>query len=100
MKVRKRFITDVVENYKKNHKKEYKAFLEIMKVRKAGLEDRNYAELNGATEIRNAMSMPEGIAVALETVLTGTDEPAFGEPKGELKWFTKKFPEFLIPNKY
>ena len=99
MKIRKQFIKDVVENYKKNHKKEWKAFLEVMEFRRSNLNDKSYAELNGAKEIRHAMSMPEGIMVAFEQVLKGDEKP-FGEQKGELKWFRSKYPEFFISNKY
>ena len=100
MKTRRKFICDVVENYKEQHKEEYKAFLELMKHRKSDSNDKKFAELNGAKEIRVAMSMPEGIDTVFSVVLTGEKEEKFGEPKGELKWFTKKYPQFLISNKY
>jgi len=98
-KIRRQFIKDVVEAYKKNHKKEWEAFLEVMKFRKSSLNDKSFGELNGASEIRHAMSMPEGIKSAFDHVLKEEELP-FGEPKGEIKWFKSKFPEFFISNKY
>jgi hypothetical protein len=93
MKIRKQFICDVVDKYKKDHAKEYKEFLTYIEFRRSNAQDKKFAKLKGTTEMRLACSIPQGIMNALDFALK--EEKLF-EPKGELKWFVKKFPQFLI----
>ena len=87
----------MVEKYIKDHPDEYKQFLKYIEFRRSNSNDKKFAQLKGTSEIRLAASIPDGIMNALTYVLT--DEKLF-EPKGELKWFLKKFPQFLIPRSY
>lgn len=98
MTSRRKFIIDIIENYKRNHPEEYSNFLDLMDYRRAVLNDKKYAKID--SEIRKAITMPDGIYNTIVYVLNGVDEEKFLEPKGEMKWFIKKFPEFLISNSY
>jgi hypothetical protein len=99
MKTRRQFIKDVVENYIENHREEYDKFLRMMEWKRANLADKKHAELD-VKEIRCAFSIPDGLYNTLRYVLNGYDEPKLGGVKGEMKWFVKKFPQFLLPLKY
>jgi hypothetical protein len=96
MEIRKKYITDVVEAYKRNHKEEMKKFKELMKQRRAKLKDKNLATFTDKKG-RVSVSIPEGLWSALDMTI---DDPQFLEAEGEIKWFAKKFPEFLIPYEY
>jgi hypothetical protein len=93
MTIRKKFIMDVVEKYKKDYPKEYQDHLKYVEFRRSNAEDKQFATLKGTSEIRVAAVIPDGIMNVLEYALK---EERLFEPKGELKWFLKKFPEFLI----
>jgi hypothetical protein len=93
MKIRRKFICDVIDKYKKDHPQEYKDFLKYIEFRRSNADDKKFAKIKGTSEIRLVCTMPEGIVNAFEYAFT--EEKLF-EPKGELKWFVKKFPEFLI----
>lgn len=97
--VRRQFITDVVEFYIKNYPEEYKDFLRYIAERRAMLNDKNFGGLKGTTEMRVGVSVPTKCYNSFQYVLKGEEKP-FGEPKGEMKWFTKKFPQFVLPNTY
>jgi hypothetical protein len=97
---RQLFIKDMVEKYKKDYKSEYKSFLELMEQRRAEMKDKKTAKVQGTSEMRNAVSIPDKLMNTLMYVLNGVDEPKFLEPKGEIKWFVKKYKEFLLPNSY
>lgn len=97
---RQKFIIDVVEKYKKDYSKEYASFLSLVEHRRADMADKKHAKVQGTSEMRKAVSIPTKIMNVMTYVMNGVDEPKFLEPKGEMKWFTKKFPEFLIPNHY
>ncbi len=88
----------MVEKYQKENKEEYQTFLEALRWRKADLKDKNFGEVTN--EIRAAISLPEKLANMLMYVLNGTNDLQFGEPKGEMKWFIKKYPQYKLPNKY
>jgi len=97
---RQRFISDMVDKYKKDYKDEYKSFLELIVQRRKEMQDKKHAKIQGASEMRNAVSIPDKLMGVLTYVLNGVEEPKFLEPKGEMKWFIKKHKEFLIPNSY
>jgi hypothetical protein len=90
----------MVEKYKKDYAEEYGKFLDLIEYRRSIAKDKRYANLQGTTEIRNAVSIPDRLFNMFAYVMKGIDEPRFLEEKGEMKWFIKKFPEFLIPKSY
>lgn len=90
----------MVEKYKKDYPEEHKAFLDLMKVRRAKLNDKSFGKLKGTSEMRNAVSVPDKLMNIMAYVFNGVEEERFLDPKGEMKWFIKKFPEFLISNSY
>jgi len=96
-KHRREFICDVVEKYKKDYPEDYKKFLDIIEYKRSELKDKKLAKVKGNDEMRLVASIPQGILNVLNYALE--DEKIF-EPKGELKWFIKKFPQFLIPRSY
>jgi hypothetical protein len=100
MNIRQKFIIDTVERYKKDNKDEYKEFCKMVKGRRKAIADERTAKLDGAKEIRSAASVPEKIFATLIYVLNGVDEPKFLGDTKEIKWFVKKYPEFLIPSQY
>lgn len=96
---RQRFIIDMVEKYKKDYPKEYSNFLDVVEYRRA-MSDKKLGKLKGVNEIRNAATIPDKLFNLLAYVFNGVDESKFLESKEEMKWFIKKFPEFLIPKSY
>jgi len=98
-KIRKQFIKDVVESYIKKYPDEYESFLRQHIYRKAIMKDRNFGRVEKSGELRVGLSMPQRIHDTFAYVLKGDEKP-FGEEKGEMKWFAKKFPQFLLPNNY
>lgn len=90
----------MVEKYKKDYPEEYKEFLKLMEYRRSQMVDKKLGKLNGVSEMRNAVSIPDRLMNLLAYVLEGVENEKFLEPKGEMKWFVKKFPEFLIPVSY
>lgn len=97
MNVRKQFIIDVVEKYKKDYPEKYKAFLKLIEFRRSNADDKMYGTLNGEKEIRVPLSLPDGIMNAFEVSLK--EEPIFSK-QSELKWFIKKFPQFTISRSF
>jgi hypothetical protein len=100
MTIRRKFICDAVDYYKRNNVEDYSKFLDIIEFKRSQLEDPKYAKLVGATEFRQLGTLPKQLADQLYYVLDGVSEPRFLEKEGETKWFFKKFPEFLIPRNY
>lgn len=100
-KIRQQFIIDVVNSYIKKYPDEYADFLRHHNYRKIMMSDKNFGVVKGekARELRVGLSMPQRIHDTFTYVLKGDEKP-FGEVKGEMKWFTKKFPQFLLPNNY
>lgn len=96
MTIRKKYITDVVELYKKKHKEEYKVFVKATRKKRDKLNDKNTARFAMVDDGRHVASIPEGLFVALDVF----DYPRFLEEKEEQKWFLKKYPEFLVPYTY
>lgn len=99
-KLRAKFIEDVIDRYKKENVHEYSVFLALMDQRRAKLHNKKTGAVRGQTEMRVALSSPEKLMNQLTYVLNGRTEPKFLEPKGEMKWFVKKYQEFLIPSQY
>lgn len=97
---RQQFIKDMVEKYKKDYPKEYQEFLKVMEQRRAEMKDKKHAKLQGTSEMRNAVSIPDKLFNVMSYVFNGVDEEAFLYPKGEMKWFIKKYKEFLLPKSY
>lgn len=90
----------MVEKYKKDYPEEYKEFLALMDRRREQLGDKRLGNIQGTSEMRNAVSIPDRLFNLMSYVFNGVSEEKFLEPKGEMKWFVKKFPEFLIPRSY
>jgi len=97
MTIRKQFICDVVEKYKKDYPEKYQSFLKLIEFRRSNADDKMYGTLNGEKEIRVPLSLPDGIMNAFEVSLK--EEPIFTK-QSELRWFIKKFPEFTISRSY
>jgi len=97
MNIRRKFIIDMVEKYKDDYPLEFYKFSYLMEQRRSEMKDKKHGKLNGTTEMRAAVSLPDRLANALFYVFNGVTEDKFLEPKGEMKWFIKKFPEFLLP---
>lgn len=99
MNIRRQFITDCVESYKKKNRVDYDLFVDQVKKRRDGMLDKNLGHLKGEKELRLALSIPEKLYRMLEIAFTEEDKRLL-EGKGEMRWFVKKYPEFLIPNEY
>ncbi|MEA1925850.1 MAG: hypothetical protein U9M90_01210 [Patescibacteria group bacterium] len=99
MDIRRAYIQDVVKKYKRSHPEEYEMFVEQVKKRRAKLADPKYASIDKEKDIRLAVSLPQKVSKMFDYAMNGVDEKRFGEVKGEMEWFVKKYPEFLIPNK-
>ena len=100
MKTRRRFIVDIVEKWKKDYPEEYKEWLKLIKWKREQLKDKKFAEAEGVGEMRKAASIPDKIHNQLSYVLNGVDEKPFLQEEGEMKWFVKKYPEFLLSKSY
>jgi hypothetical protein len=98
MTIRRKFICDLVEQYKRNNAEEYGKFLDVIEYRRSQLSDQKLAKIKGITEVRLAFSIPSKLSDQLFHFLNGVSEERFLDAKGEMKWFCKQFPEFLIPN--
>lgn len=97
MTIRKQFIIDIVENWKKNYPDEYKNWLNFIEWKRSAMKDK-FGSVD--KEIRKGVSVPNRLYNQIIYVLDGINEPFFLEQKGEMKWFIKKFPEFLISETY
>jgi len=100
MNLRRKFICDAVDYYKRNNVEDYAKFLDIVEYKRNQLNDPRYAKLVGVSEVRHLGSIPKKLADQMYHVFDGVTEERFLDKKGETKWFFKKFPEFLIPNSY
>lgn len=89
----------MVEKYKRENTEDYSQFLDLIQWKRQVLDDKNSAKIK-VGEMRLAVSIPQKLLNQLTLVLNGIEEERFLEAKGEMKWFTKKFPEFLIPYSY
>lgn len=98
MTTRQKFITDLIERYKKSNKDDYDQFVKQMKWRRKQLKDGKHASWNQDDNIRTAVSMPQKLHNMIEFGLKG--EKRFGEEEGELVWFAKRHKEFLLPTEY
>jgi GTPase involved in cell partitioning and DNA repair len=100
MTSRQALIIDFTEKYKKDNKEEYKAICKEVKKRRRKLFDTK-SGLVKDKKGRAAASIPQTLFGWLDFAL---DNPRFidDSPEGtkELKWFLKKYPEFLIPSEY
>lgn len=99
MKIRKKFIVDTVKHYIEHYPEEYELFLRQLAHRRAMAGDKKLGKLQGTSEIRVGVSIPDKVMNTFMYVLKD-EEKGFGEEKGELKWFAKKFPQFLLPYEY
>lgn len=100
MDVRRKFIADCVERYQNTYRGQYEEFLHIIHDRRGNLDDKKFAELRDSKEIRVAISLPEKLYQMIFIGLDGVNAKKFLEEKGEEKWFSKKFPQYLVPNEY
>ena len=103
---RKEFIRECVNSYIKNNPEEYVKFLEQTRVRRAKLIDPKFAQLRNDNTgkidedtFRVALSVPDKLFGAL-AILNSDDYGPFGEKEGEMQWFAKEFPQFLLPQKF
>lgn len=105
---RKQFITDCVKSYIRNNPEEYEAFKKQTDNRRFAMFDSEHGRfktvVNGRTKadednIRLTMSIPSKLMNAMRTVVeAGDNEPLF-EAKGEMTWFKKSFPGFVLTSK-
>lgn len=100
MTIRRKFIIDAVEKYKSDYPLEFYEFTRLIEWKRSEMKDKKHGNLTGTSEIRASVSMPDKLANVMFYVMDGVNEPKFLEPKGEMKWFIKKFPEFLLPASY
>lgn len=96
MTTRQEFIRDVIEHYIKNNKEEYTQTLKQIKERRKLLNNKDLATSKNG-EFRASFQFPPGLWSALDMAL---DEPRFLRLKGEAKWISKKYPQFLVPQEY
>lgn len=105
---RKQFITECVQAYIRNNPEEYELFKKQVQERRNRLFDPTHGQfktfINGKQKIdedniRLTMTLPSKLANALRTVIqAGDNEPLF-EAEGEMQWFKKKFPVFVLTSK-
>lgn len=105
---RKEFIEECVKIYIKNNPQEWELFKVQMNERRSRLFDPAFgqfkANVNGREKVdednfRLTLSLPAKLMNALRIVIqTGDNEPLF-EPKGEMTWFKRRFPEFMLTTK-
>lgn len=95
---RRKFIVDMVNKYEKDYACEYAKFLEMIEWKRVQLADKKFGSFD--KEMRSAAMLPDKLYNLLIYVLNGSDEEKLFEPKGEMKWFIKKFPEYLLPREY
>lgn len=100
MTTRRQFIVDMIAKYKADYPDEFQEFLKLTEYRRSQASDKKFGGLTGTSEIRAAVSLPDKLMNMMMYVMDGTTEPKFLELKDEMKWFVKKFPEFLIPRSY
>ena len=100
MNIRRQYICDCVESYIKNNGEEYKKFLYIIKQRRNNLDDKKFAKVANAKEMRVCLSLPDKLFNMLSQALDGVEAPRFLEVKGEERWFCKKYTQFMVPNEY
>lgn len=93
MTSRQEFIRDVVDHYIKNNQEEYKKTLKIIKEKKGALRNKDLATGKDGI-VRQVFTFPPGLWSVLDIAI---DDPKFLEQDGEAKWFSKKYPQFLIP---
>lgn len=98
-KLRRQFIVDAVEYYMKKYPEEYQEFIQYVAQRRTNMNDRNFGKVKGTSELRVGVTLPRRIYDIFSYSLKGEEKP-FGEEKGEMRWFTKKFPQFVLPSKY
>lgn len=103
---RREFITECVLAYIRNNPEEWILFRKQMQERRDRLFDPSFGQfkavVNGREKIdedsfRLTLSLPAKLMTALRVIIQ-TDEsnaPLF-EPKGEMTWFKRKFPEFML----
>lgn len=99
MTIRRQFISGTVKRYIENYPEEYNAFLKDLEYRRAIANDKRLGKVSGDKELRVGLSIPRRLIDTFQYILKG-DEKQFGNEKGEMKWFAKKFPQFLLPNEY
>lgn len=97
MTTRQRFITDVVEHWIKNHPKEYKTNMDLVKEKRGKLWDKNLGKVKGQKGMRPELKIYNSLFNALDMSL---DEPRFLRDPKELRWFCKRFPQFQVPYEY
>ena len=96
MNIRKRFIIDCVDHYKRRYGEEYLTFVEQTKKRREGMIDKELGHLKGEKEIRVGISVPDRLYQMLSLAFKDEDKK-FLEASGEMKWFANKYKEFLLP---
>lgn len=99
MNIRKLFIIDCVDHYKRQYGDEYLAFVEQTKKRREGMLDKELGHLKGEKEFRVGISVPDRLYRMLDIAFRD-EEKKFLEANGEMKWFANKYKEFLLPNNY
>lgn len=96
MNHRQQFITDVINAWIRNHPDDYKKLKKLIKEKRKKLNDVELAKFKYGKG-RVSVVIPEGLHTALDMAI---DNPRFLIEAKELKWFSKQFPDFLIPYEY
>jgi len=101
---RREVICECVKAYVRNNFDEFEAFKKGMQDRRARLGDRKFGRNmeNGKADndMRTTFVLPSKLRNALQTILDGHQEPEFLYNDHESVWFAKKFPIFLLGEKY
>jgi hypothetical protein len=105
---RKEFIEECVKGYIRQNPREWELFKVQMNERRSRLFDHKFGQfktkVNGREKVdednfRLTLSLPAKLMNALRVVIqAGDNEPLF-EPKGEMTWFKRRFPEFMLTTK-
>ena len=93
---RQEFITDVIENYIKNHQEEYKLLLNSIKEKRGKLTNTELASTKDG-KMRGTFRFSEGLWNSLDGSI---GEPRFLELIGERLWLARRFPHFPLPQTY
>jgi hypothetical protein len=87
---RRRVIEEITKRWISKHPEELKNFAKAVKEMRQGRPSENQAMTYKAT-------IPGDLFRQLEFALSSDGSPRLFDPDGELKWFSEKYPEFIIP---
>lgn len=107
MTKRNQLLNDLTETYIFNFPDEFNEVKKINTQKKATLADDKLGRIKMGKkldgDIRHGFKLPSRLYNSINKAIKiylGDKEPAFGNNKGDFKFYSKKFPEFFIPNRY